>query len=87
MITSPIEPLRCSAETIIPTSAESAAQPAIAPVCERATAIPSPNVESRPWKIASALAASADAEVDGHECRAVDADRGEKAADHALARP
>ena len=43
----------------MPTSAATAAQPAIAPMRSRATAKPSAVVAWRPWKIASAVAASA----------------------------
>ena len=66
-IASPIEPLCWISAISVPTSAASAAQPAIAPTRSRATAKPSAIVASRPWKIASAVAASADAEVDGDE--------------------
>jgi hypothetical protein len=58
-ITWPMLPPRCSREISSPTSAASAAQPAIAPIRSRATAKPSEIVASRPWKIASAVAASA----------------------------
>ena len=57
-IASPIEPLCWISEISVPTSAASAAQPAIAPSRSRATAKPSAMVASRPWKIASAVAAS-----------------------------
>ena len=58
-IASPIEPLCWSSEISVPTSAASAAQPAIAPIRERATSKPSAIVACLPWKIASAVAASA----------------------------
>ncbi len=57
MITSPrLPPCRRTANSV-PTSAETAAQPAIAEIRSRAAAMPSPKVASCPWKIASAVAA------------------------------
>ena len=44
--------------TIVPTTVETSAQPAILPKRLRATAVPSENFASSPWKIMSAQAAS-----------------------------
>ena len=65
--------------------AERAAQPAIAPMWVLATARPSAWSPAGRWKILSAAAASADAEVDGDERGPVEAERDEQAADDALA--
>ena len=57
-ICSPISPKYWIAATTRLTAVAIAAQPAIEPKRERAAASPSPTVASRPWKIASAVAAS-----------------------------
>ncbi len=61
MITSPMLPPWRRAANAVPTSADSAAQPAIAETRSLAAAIPVAKLASRPWKIASAVAASATA--------------------------